>query len=215
MSRAKEGSLDLLEHEDHRLLALFATLTASRSVSVQQRFAYGNAAKQIIRHLGIRQACLMDVGMAIASDDDLAPLGRRMVERAVERREQFDVVGDMSRSMQGMYLNQGQDFDAEMKLLVEAVKIEIEWELCECVPAIRDAARAHSARVQASPVRSSSGESWVSEVGRVGRPWRRSVRLLAHACTRPPSCWVWRPLGSLSAGAVAETVHRHRYAISR
>ena len=62
-----KSSLDLLEHEDQLLLKLFTTLNSNRGPSVQQRFAYGNAAKQIIRHLAIRQACLMDVGTVAMS----------------------------------------------------------------------------------------------------------------------------------------------------
>ena len=143
MNSSTKSSLDLLEHEDELLLKLFSTLNSNRGASVQQRFAYGNAAKQIIRHLAIRQACLMDVGrVAMASDNDLAPFGQRMVEGAVERRNQFDTVGDMSRNVQGMYLNQGQDFDAQMQPLIEEVKSEINWELQESLPTIRKAARA-------------------------------------------------------------------------
>jgi hypothetical protein len=143
VNSSTKSSLDLLEHEDELLLKLFSTLNSNRGASVQQRFTYGNAAKQIIRHLAIRQACLMDIGtVAMSSDDSLAPLGRRMMERAVERRSQFDTVGDMSRNVQGMYLNQGQDFDAHMQPLIEEVKSEINWELQESLPTIRKAARA-------------------------------------------------------------------------
>lgn len=124
------------------LLELFSTLNSNRGPSVEQRFAYGNAAKQIIRHLAIRQACLIDVGTVAISSDSLEPLGRRMMERAVERRSQFDVVGDMSRNVQGMYLNHGQDFDAHMQRLIEQVETEVQWELREALPTIEEAARA-------------------------------------------------------------------------
>lgn len=139
-----KSSLDLLEHEDQLLLKLFTTLSSNRGTSVQHRFAYGNAAKQVIRHLAIRQACLMDVGRVAMSSDGLAPLGRRMTERAVDRRSQFDIVGDMSRNVQGMYLNQGQDFDAHMQPLIEQVETEIQWELRDALPTIREAARVTS-----------------------------------------------------------------------
>ena len=77
----------------------------------------------------------------MASDDGVAPFGQRMVEGAVERRKQFDIVGDMSRNIQGMYLNQGQDFDVQMQPLIEEVEIEIKWEMEEGLPTIRRAAR--------------------------------------------------------------------------
>jgi hypothetical protein len=145
--------LDLLEHENQLLLKLFSTLNSNRGASVQQRFAYGNAAKQIIRHLAIRQACLMDVGtVVIASGDDLGPFGRRLVERAVDRREQFDIVGDMSRNVQGMYLNQGQDFDSQMQSLIEEVEVEINWEMQEGLPTIRKTAQATPLRFKRARV---------------------------------------------------------------
>lgn len=141
MTDSKKSSLDLLEHENQLLTELFGTLRTNRGVSVEQRFTYGNAAKQIIRHLGIRQACLVDVGKAAIASDELAAIGQRMIEQATERREQFDAIGDMSRNVQGMYLNQGQDFDEEIESLMVRVEVEIEWEHREAIPAIRKTAR--------------------------------------------------------------------------
>jgi hypothetical protein len=177
MTNSKKSSLNLLEHENQLLLELFTTLRTNRGVSVQQRFTYGNASKQIIRHLAIRQACLVDIATRIASDENLATIGQRMIERATERREQFDAVGDMSRNVQGIYLNQGQNFDDEMQSLIGRVEAEIEWECREGLPAIREADRAtplgfRSARyvVHHAPTRlSTSGPRWFERAPVVSR----------------------------------------------
>jgi hypothetical protein len=42
----------------------------------------------------------------------------------------------MSRSIQGIYLNQGQDFDGPLRMLIDDVRPEIQWELAEAIPAI-------------------------------------------------------------------------------
>lgn len=177
MSKPKKSSLDLLEHEDEDLLKLFAIVRTNRGPDVHQRFAYGNAAKQTIRHLAIRQACLVDVGRAAVAVDGLAPLGRRMVERATQRRAQVDALGDMSRGVQGIYLNQGQDFDAEIEPLIGEVAAEIEWELREAIPTLRKAARSTPLRLRRArtvrrraPTRlSPSGPRWYERAPVVSR----------------------------------------------
>jgi hypothetical protein len=136
-SERQKTSLDVLQREDVTLKDLFERITRTRESNVDSRYDYGNAAKAIIRHVAIREASLMDVGTATSSTPGLQAIGSRLLERGNSCRELFDQVGDMSRGIQGMYLNQGQDFDGPLTTLIEAVSLEIDWELSEAIPLIR------------------------------------------------------------------------------
>ncbi len=129
-------SLDVLLRENQILKDLFEQIDASRQSSVEARYDYGNAAKQVIRHLGTRQSSLMDVGTAISRVPALETTAARMVGRGTNRRSLIDELGDMSRSIQGVYLNQGQDFDTPLTALMDALKPEIEWESTQAIPLI-------------------------------------------------------------------------------
>ena len=140
MGRSPEShktSLDVLQREDLTLQDLFERMTRTRESTVDTRYEYGNSAKQIIRHVAIRLASVIDVGTVTSEVPALQAVGRRMLERGNACRGLFDQVGDMSRGIQGLYLNQGQDFDGPLTSLVEAVGVEIDWELSEAIPLIR------------------------------------------------------------------------------
>lgn len=137
VAATRETSLDVLLREDQILKDLFNRISASRGLSVEDRYDYGNAAKEIIRHLAIRQAALMNIGHAISDLPVMRPAGTRMIERGTERRCLIDDVGHMSRAIQGLCLNQGQDFDTPLTALIEAVNTEIDWELAVAVPFIQ------------------------------------------------------------------------------
>jgi hypothetical protein len=134
--RTQETSLDVLLREDQILKDLFERVSASRGSSVEDRYDYGNAAKQIIRHLATRQAALMNVGHAISDSPAMRPAATRMIDRGTDRRGLIDELGDMSRAIQSLYLNQGQDFDTPLTALIEAVNTEIDWELALAIPFI-------------------------------------------------------------------------------
>jgi hypothetical protein len=136
-SESQKTSLDLLQREDLLLKDLFEQIIQTRESTVDTRYDYGNSAKQIIRHVAIRQASAMDVGTVTSRVPALEAVGTRMLERGVASRRIFDQVGDMSRGIQGMYLNQGQDFDGPLRMLINAVSLEIDWELSEAIPLIR------------------------------------------------------------------------------
>ena len=103
---------------------------------MEARYDYGNAAKQVIRHLATRQASLMNVGKAISELPALRSTAARMIDRGTSRRSLIDELGDMSRAIQSVYLNQGQDFDTPLTALIDAVSTEIDWELAEAIPLI-------------------------------------------------------------------------------
>ncbi len=133
---APETSLDALSRENHILKELFEQINASRGSSVEARYDYGNAAKQVIRHLATRQASLMDVGHSISEVPALRPTAARMITRGQDHRSLIDELGDLSRAIQSVYLNQGQDFDTPLSALMSAVNTEIDWEQAEAIPLI-------------------------------------------------------------------------------
>ena len=185
--RTQETSLDVLLREDQILKDLFERVNASRGSSVEDRYDYGNAAKQIIRHLATRQAALMNVGHAISDFPAMRPAATRMIDRGTDRRSLIDELGDMSRAIQSLYLNQGQDFDTPLTALIEAVNTEIDWELALAIPFIEHTLSASertslfdSARYierHAPTTLSTSGPRW----------YEHASRVLAHGdAVRPP-----------------------------
>ena len=103
---------------------------------MEDRYDYGNAAKQIIRHLATRQASLMNIGHAISDFPAMRP-DRDSNDRSRDGPQaSHRQLGDMSRAIQSPYLNQGQDFDTPLTALIEAVNTEIDWELAVAIPFI-------------------------------------------------------------------------------
>jgi hypothetical protein len=131
------NALDLLEKEDLELRRLFTVLRQHRGVSVEDRADYGNAAKDVIRHLATREAALVEVAESISDRTELTPLSDEMQDRMATRRRHIDRVERMSRGVQGISLNVGQDFDDEMQQVEQIVGTEIEWELNEAIPRIQ------------------------------------------------------------------------------
>jgi len=138
-SHAKGSALDLLEKEDLELRRLFEVLRQHRGDSVEDRADYGNAAKDVLRHLATRESALVEVGEAVSAQPGLEHLSAQLEDRMGKRREQIDRVERMSRGVQGINLNQGQDFDSELQELEQIIGTEIEWELEEAIPQIHHA----------------------------------------------------------------------------
>jgi hypothetical protein len=120
--------------------------------------------------VSLRQASLLDVANAIKPISELAPIADRLVHRAIERRRLYDQLGKMSRGIQGVYLNQGQDFNSPLFAFIAQVQPEIHWELTEAIPVIRTTAAkgafpqslksAHYIRRHAPTRLDPSGPSW-------------------------------------------------------
>jgi hypothetical protein len=136
-THAPGNALDLLEREDLELRRLFTVLRQHRGSSVEDRADYGDAAKDIIRHVATREAALVEVVDSVADQPELEELSARLRDRMGTRREHIDRVEKMSRGVQAINLNMGQDFDAEMRELEQIVGTEIEWELGEAIPQIQ------------------------------------------------------------------------------
>jgi hypothetical protein len=135
--RRDQTSLDALESENFILRDLFGEIDKCRGASIEDRYNYGNFAKQVIRHLAIRQSSLMNVAAAISTIPSLHSTSDRMRDRGTDRRDAYDQVGNMARDVGVMSLNQGQDFDGPLTALIDAATAEIDWELAEAIPLIR------------------------------------------------------------------------------
>ena len=136
-SQATGNALDLLEREDLELRRLFTVLRQHRGETVEDRSDYGNAAKDVIRHIATREAALVEVAGSLSDHEELDEVSAQLQDRMGKRREHIDRVEKMSRGVQAINLNMGQDFDAEMLELEQIVGTEIEWELSEAIPQIQ------------------------------------------------------------------------------
>ena len=193
----EENSLDVLEDEDLRLLDLFRGIAVSRGSSVEERYEYGNLAKEILRHLAIRQSSLVNVGTVISSVPELRPIASRMIDRATERRQAIVEANKMARAVQPVSLNEGQDFDLVLEPLIAAVTTEIEWELASAISTIRSAIperaqrrlrSAHYVRHHAPAYLSDKGPRWIEQAPVVSR----LLTLYGHMQDFPRASREWR-----------------------
>jgi hypothetical protein len=133
-TKQSEDALDLLEREDVELRRLFAAIEEARADTVGGRATYGDLAKDIIQHLATREAALAEVARKIEDVDELAGV---LDADPSTRRELLDHLEKMSRGVQGINLNTGQDFDGVFQRVIETVGPEIETDLTDAVPAVR------------------------------------------------------------------------------
>ncbi len=139
VEHTEETSLDLLEAEDRRILELSDELGSFDREDVDDRSSWGNTAKLLIRHVSTREASLVDVAKGTAGVEGLEALSERFMGDPEPRRQHMDTVEHMSRGVQGINLNTGQDFDAELTALLAVLRPGIEFDLNEGVPAVRAA----------------------------------------------------------------------------
>lgn len=141
-------ALDVLEREDNRIRLLFERLAAPANRSpVIERYDRGNVCKQLIRRVAIRESARDDIADALAKDGRFTAVTDRLGEHRELRRETMDHMEHMARGIQGIALNEGQDFDGAVTALESVISPEIDWELNEGIrliaEALPDDARAH------------------------------------------------------------------------
>jgi hypothetical protein len=134
-------ALDLLEHEDIELQQIFHQLGSLSGESVQERADYGELVKATIRRLATREAAITEVTAVATGAPQLADVASRLESDAAIRRPMISQVEKMSRGVQPLSLNQGQDFDGELNKLVGQVEAEIEWELRDALPTMKTVIR--------------------------------------------------------------------------
>jgi len=131
------SALDLLEREDIALRQEFGKVRSTHGPDVEQRAQYGDLAKSVIRRVAKREAALVDVAAVVSNMPELEAIANRMEQHTAVRRQAIDRVEKLSRGVQGINLNTGQDFDKEFTELMQIVGSEIEWDLDEAIPALR------------------------------------------------------------------------------
>jgi hypothetical protein len=87
--------------------------------------------------VAIREAALVNVVQALGDVPSLGDLMHQFERPASDRRQMIDKVERMSRGVQGINLNAGQDFDAELTRLVAVIQRDCEWDLAEGIPELR------------------------------------------------------------------------------
>ena len=132
-----EDALDLLESEDLQLRTLFTRLQQSQGESAEQRATYGDVAKEIIRHVSIRETAVAEVVRSVGNEPQLESMSESLERSMNIRRPVIREVERKSRGVRGINLKTGPDFHPPLMELVQQVGPEIEWELEEVVPAIR------------------------------------------------------------------------------
>ena len=206
VGKSKDGeptALEVLADEDRAIQDLFTRIEQNRGSSVERRYQYGNLAKQLLRRLATRESAHADVAGATANVPALRSVASQMTAHDPRRRELIDRLAALSRGIQGIALNSGQDFDEPLRELTELIDREIEWELSEALPripnrarcrgstpalrlrAVREAPRTHASAYAGSPmVRACACDIEGADRGRPfegvpeGRP--RRARHVAH-----------------------------------
>lgn len=135
--RDKGSALDLLEREDETLQEDVRLLRENVGYSVEERAEYGRVAKQVIRHVATREAALEDVVRVSAEFPSLGSVSERLRAGSHTCRHLLNRVESMSRGVQGINLNTGQEFHADLEELMNVVNSEAEWELRQGIPALR------------------------------------------------------------------------------
>jgi hypothetical protein len=138
MAEHTDDALDLLESEDRELRRLFAEIQESRGRSVDDRARYGDLAKEIIRHLANREAALVDVQQVLDDASDMSQVSTKLAEGVSDRRTLIDQLEKMSRGVQGINLNTGQDFDAVLRQVIDVVSSDIELDTTDLIPTVAE-----------------------------------------------------------------------------
>jgi hypothetical protein len=132
-----DDALSLLEREDVEVRRLFAALEEARADTVRGRANYGDLAKDLIQHLATREAALVEVARKVEDVRELDGVAPSMKADSPTRRELLDRLEKMSRGVQGINLNTGQDFDGVLQRVIDTVGPEIERDLTDAIPAVR------------------------------------------------------------------------------
>jgi hypothetical protein len=101
------------------------------------RATYGDLAKDVIQHLATREAALVELARKIEEVDELAEVFPSLDADSSARRELLNRLEKMSRGVQGINLNTGQDFDGVLQRVINTISPEIERDLTVVVPAVR------------------------------------------------------------------------------
>ena len=129
----RDDALDVLKGEDQNLVELFDQFFASTGSAVTARTRHGNLGKQLVRRMALREAARDHLADALGTTT-LSDVSARFYQNTARRRQAIDHIEEMSRGIQGIYLNTHQDFDGAVADLRDIVQPEIAWELKSAIP---------------------------------------------------------------------------------
>jgi hypothetical protein len=126
-------AIDLLDYEDRAV----SELLAASSDAALDRSQHGEVVKLLVEHLAVRQVAREELADVVAGVPALAALERRMRAGVPERRAELRELDELTRGVEPINVNQGQDTDAVVARLRPALEEEIRYDLEELVPALR------------------------------------------------------------------------------
>jgi hypothetical protein len=135
-TEAHDDALSLLEQEDRELDRLFKAIRDTGADTVGGR-DYGDLAKDVIQHLATREAALVEVARKVSDIPELGGVAEALGADSSNRRKLLDRLEKMSRGVQGINLNTGQDFDGALQRLIDTVAPELVRDLAESIPKVR------------------------------------------------------------------------------
>ena len=140
---ADGDAIDLLDYEDRAVTELLGAF----SDDTLDRVQHGEVVKLLVEHLAVRQVAREELADAVAGVPALAALERRMRDGVAERRTELRRLDELTRGVQPINVNQGQDTDAAVAQARPRLEEEIRFDLEELVPSLRrqltDRQRAH------------------------------------------------------------------------
>jgi hypothetical protein len=128
--------LDLLRYEDHAVRQVLHEFESSADDSPQGRLQHGHAGKLLVEHLAIREAAKEQLADSLALVPETSDIARALMAGEDSRREALAQLDEMARGIQAINLNQGQDFDAEVRTVSDLLMQEITEELTKTIPAL-------------------------------------------------------------------------------
>ena len=130
---ADGDAIDLLDYEDRALAEL---LTAFCDDALD-RSQHGEVVKLLVEHLAVRQAARQEVADAVAAVPALADVEHRLRAGTADRRTELRELDELTRGVEPINVNQGQDADAVVARVRPRLEQEIREDLEELVPALR------------------------------------------------------------------------------
>jgi hypothetical protein len=137
-SRHEDGdAVELLEKEDRAIEEVLRRFCETENSSaIENRSDHGNMGKQLVRRMAVREAAREHIADVLARSE-LSEISIRFRQGCTARRAAMNRIEKMSRSIQEIHLNAGQDFDSAVESLQAIVTPEIRWELGEAIPLIQ------------------------------------------------------------------------------
>ncbi len=134
---SRPDAIDVLEEEDQALCELLPALQRSSGEGVPDRWEHGTQCKQLIRRMGVREAAKADIVHAVNGIDDLRMLKTHLEGQVEARRRAMNSLARIGRHVRAIEINRTDDFDGIVRGLRVVLDPEIDWELGQAIPELR------------------------------------------------------------------------------